>query len=133
MPYLLDTPTLAEVLRSAPARSLVRRLSTVPSRDRWTSVITVSQLLVAARRTNQARLMQDVVHLVAAVRVAAFDVAAAQAFAKFRATIAAEMDADDVMIAAIAVSGGFTLVTARTREFGAFSGLRCENWLDGSL
>ena len=51
--YLLDTSTLAEVLRAAPSRSLVRRLSMVPSRDRWTSVITVSQLLVAARRTQQ--------------------------------------------------------------------------------
>lgn len=130
MAYLLDTSTLAEVLRSAPSRAFVRRLASVPSRDRWTSVITVSQLLVAARRTNQARVMQDVIHLVAGIRVAAFDVAAAQTFAKFRATIAAEMDADDVMIAAIAVAGGFTLVTRRLHEFGVFNNLRSESWLE---
>jgi tRNA(fMet)-specific endonuclease VapC len=128
VPYLLDTSTLAEALRSAPSRALVRRLAAVPSRDRWTSVITVSQLLVAARRTQQPRVMQDVVSLVAAIRVAAFDVNAAQSFAKFRATVAPEMDADDVMIAAIAVSGGFTLVTKRRRDFGVFPGLRLEDW-----
>ncbi len=52
MAYLLDTGTLAEALRSVPSRTLVRRLTGVPSRDRWTSVLTVSQLLVAARRNG---------------------------------------------------------------------------------
>lgn len=129
MPYLLDTPTLAEALRAAPSRSLIRNLSQVPSRDRWTSVVTVSQLLVAARRSQQARLMQDVIHLVACVRVAAYDVNAAQTFAKFRATVATELDADDLMIAAIASSGGFTLVTRRLREFSVFPHLRAEDWM----
>ena len=128
MPFLLDTPTLAEVLRSSPSRALVRRLATVPSRDRWTSVVTVSQLLVAARRTQQPRLMQDVVNLVAGIRVAPFDLPAAQSFAKFRSTVAAEMEADDVMIAAVAASGGFSLVTKRTQHFGVFPGLRLEDW-----
>ena len=128
MPYLLDTSTLAEALRSAPSRSFVRRLASIPSRERWTSVITVSQLLVAARRTQQPRVMQDVVSLVAAIRVASFDMNAAQSFAKLRATVAPEMDADDVMIAAIAVSGGFVLATKRVHEFSVFPHLRVEDW-----
>lgn len=128
MAYLLDTGSLAEVLRSAPSRSFVRRLSEVPSRDRWTSVITVSQLLVAARRTQQARLMQDVVRLVAAVKVAPYDLAAAQAFAKFRATIAANLETDDVMIAAIAAAAGYTLVTRRPHQYSVFPQLRVEDW-----
>lgn len=128
MAYLLDTASLAEVLRSVPSRALVRRLSEVPSRDRWTSVISVSQLLVAARRTQQPRLMQDVVRLVAAVKVAPFDLAAAQAFAKFRATVAANLETDDVMIAAIAASTGCTLVTRRPRQYSVFPHLRIEDW-----
>ncbi len=128
MAYLLDTPTVAEVLRTVPSRALIRRLSEVPSRDRWTSVVTVSQLLVAARRSNQARVMQDVVQVVAALRVAPFDLAAAQVFAKFRSGPAAEMEADDVMIAAIALASKFTLVTRRTTTFAIFTGLRVENW-----
>ena len=129
MAYLLDTPTLAEVLRSAPSRTFVRRLASTPSRDRWTSVITVSQLLVAARRAQQPRLMQNVVNLVAGVRVAPFDVAAAQTFAKLRASTTSHLCSDDAMIAAIALAGTFVLVTARTSEFEGVPHLRVENWI----
>jgi tRNA(fMet)-specific endonuclease VapC len=127
--YLLDTGTLVEVLRSVPSRNLVRRLTSVPSRDRWTSVITVSQVLIAARRTRNPKVMQDVIRLVAAVKVAPFDTLAAQSFAKFRATMAPTFDTDDVMIAAIAVTNDFTLVTRRTTEFSRFPHLRVEDWL----
>lgn len=128
MAYLLDTGTLVEVLRAVPSRSLVRRLTSVPSRDRWTSAITVSQILLAARRTRQPKLMQDVIRLVAAVRIASFDMLAAQSFAKFRATVAPEADTDDVMIAAIAVTNDFTLVTRRPADFARFPHLRVEDW-----
>lgn len=128
MPYLLDTGSLAEVLRSVPPRALVRRLTSVPARDRWTSVITVSQLLVAARKTQQPKLMQDVIRLVAAVKVASFDMNAAQSFAKFRATVAPEMETDDVMIAAIAAANDFTLVTRRVQHFSVFTTVRTEDW-----
>jgi tRNA(fMet)-specific endonuclease VapC len=129
MAYLIDAGTLAEVLRSTPSRNLVRRLTTVPSRDRWTSVITVSQLLLAARNSKNPKLMQDVLRLVAAVKVASFDIAAAQAFAKLRATAAPEGDPDDAMIAAIAIAGDFTLVTRRPADFARFPNLRAESWI----
>ena len=129
MAYLFDTGTLAEVLRSVPSRNLVRRLTSVPSRDRWTSVITVSQILVAARKTRSPKVMQDVIRLVAAVKVAPFDMLAAQSFAKFQATVAAEGDTDDVMIAAVAVTNDFTLVTRRPGDFAKFPHLRVEDWV----
>ncbi|MFO0549337.1 MAG: hypothetical protein U0271_13170 [Polyangiaceae bacterium] len=129
MAYLLDTTTLAEVLRAAPSRQFVRRLASVPSKDRWTSVVTVGHLLLAARRAQHARLMQNVVNLVGSVRVAPFDVTAAQTFAKFRATVAADASNDDVMIAAITAAGGFTLVTARTHAFAVFPNLHVEDWI----
>ncbi|UQA62171.1 PIN domain-containing protein [Polyangium aurulentum] len=128
MAYLLDTATLAEVLRSVPSRSLVRRLASVPSAERWTTAITVSQILIAARRTRQPKLMQDVIRLVAAVKVAPFDTLAAQSFAKFRATVAGDVDTDDVMIAAIAVTHDFTLVTRRPEAFRRYPHLRVEDW-----
>jgi tRNA(fMet)-specific endonuclease VapC len=128
MAYLLDTATLAEVLRAVPSPSLVRRLTTVQSRDRWTSVITVSQILMAARRSQRHRLMQDVIRLVAAVKVAPFDTLAAQSFAKLRVTVAAGCDTDDVMIAAIALTHDFTLVTRRPAHFRIYPHLRVEDW-----
>jgi predicted nucleic acid-binding protein len=127
MGYLLDTPTLAEALRAAPSREFVRRLSSVPTGERWTSVISVGQLLAAARRAADPRLMQDVLQLVASVRVAGFDLAAAQAFAKLR-THAAEAPVEDVAIAAIATAHALTLVTTRRGAFGAFPQLRLDDW-----
>lgn len=128
MAYLFDTSILAEVLRSSPSRALVRRLTTVPTKDRWTSVVTVGQLLVAARKAQAPRIMQSVVQLVAAVRVAPFDLPAAQTFAKLRSGVAEDQDTDDVMIAAIAITQGFVVVTKRPREFSAFTQLRVEDW-----
>jgi tRNA(fMet)-specific endonuclease VapC len=126
--YLLDTGTLAEVLRAVPSAMLVRRLTSIPSRDRWTTVITVSQILVAARRTQQPRLMQDVIRLVSAIKVAAFDLQAAQNFAKFRATVAPQAETDDLIIAAIAATHDFTLVTRRPHDFSKYPHLRVEDW-----
>ncbi|MBK8253879.1 MAG: PIN domain-containing protein [Polyangiaceae bacterium] len=128
MAYLLDTSTLLEVLRSVPSRSLVRRLTTVSTRERWTSVISVSQILIAARAAHNPKLMQDVVRLVSAVKVAPFDLIAAQTFAKLRATVATDADTDDVMIAAIALANDFTLVTRRTQVFQRYPHLRLEDW-----
>ncbi len=128
MSYLLDAGTLAEVLRAVPSPRLVRRLASVPSRDRWTSVISVSQMLVAARRSRQPKLMQDVIRVVAAVKVAPYDLAAVQAFAKFRSTVAIDADTDDAMIAAIAFAQDFTLVTRRPGDFRRYAHLRVEDW-----
>lgn len=128
MNFLIDTSTLLELLRAAPPQALVRRLSQVPTRDRWTSVISVSQLLVAARRERHTRLMQDVVRLVAALRVAPYDLSAAQVFAKLQATSTHDLDIDDVMVAAIAISRKMTLVTRRQSLFAQFEGLRAEDW-----
>lgn len=128
MAYLLDAGTLAEVLRAVPSARLVRRLASTPPRDRWTSVISVSQILVAARRSRHPKLMQDVVRLVAAVRVAPFDLAAAQVFAKFRSTVAMDAETDDIMIASIAEALDFTLVTRRPGDFRRFPHLRVEDW-----
>lgn len=128
MSYLLDTGTLLEVLRASPSPALVRRLSSVPTAERWTSVITVGQLLLAARRYDDARVMQDVVRLVASIRVAPFDLPAAQRFAKLRATVADDCDTDDVMIVAIATTLGYTLVTTRIVDFARFPQLRLEDW-----
>ena len=128
MSYLIDTGTLLELLRAAPPQALVRRLSQVPASQRFTSAITVSQILLAARHEDDARLMQDVVGLVAAIQVAPYDLSASQAFARFRARMGDAAETDDVMIAAIAASRDFTLVTRRTELFGHFSSLRLEDW-----
>lgn len=129
MNYLIDTSTLAEVLRATPPPTLIRRLSQVAPQHRWTSSITVSQLLVAARQDKDPRLMQQIVRLVSSIRVAPYDIRAAQSFAKYRATVASKCDAEDIMIAAIAACNDYTLVTRRLDTFARFPKLRFEDWI----
>ncbi|MSP24247.1 MAG: type II toxin-antitoxin system VapC family toxin [Myxococcales bacterium] len=129
MSYLLDTRTLAEILRATPSVALVRRLSQVPSADRFMSVVTVSRLIAAARRYNQPRVMQYVIRLIAAVRVVPFDLAAAQVYGKIGTCIGDRATADEFMIAATAASRSHVLVTATPDAFAAVPDLRCEYWL----
>ena len=128
MSYLLDTSTLLELLRAAPPQALVRRLSQVPPNQRFTSSIAVSQILLAARREDDPRLMQVVVRLVSAIQVAPYDLSAAQAFAKFRAKLGEKNETDDVMMAAIASSRDYTMVTRRSQIFSQYPSLRLEDW-----
>ncbi len=128
MSYLVDTSVLVELLRSKPPAALVRRLRQVPTRERWTSVVTVSQILIAARAEEDPRLMQNVGNLVASIRVAPYDLGAAQAFARYRSKLDGEAETDDVMIAAIASSRNYTLVTRRVELFSRFVKLRLEDW-----
>lgn len=128
MSYLLDTSTLVELLRRRPPGVLVRRLSQVSTRERWTSVVTVSQILIAARNEEDPRLMQNVVNLVASIRVAPYDLGAAQAFARYRSKLEPDVETDDIMIAAIAASRNHTLVTRRVELFSRFVKLRMEDW-----
>lgn len=128
MPYLLDASTLAETLRAAPNSSLVRRLSQVPPRDRWTSALVATRLLVLAREDRSVRVMRDVVRLVAAVRVASFDLAAAEAHARLVAHGASAPTPEEAMTAAIAVAREFVLVTRHPERFLGFEGLRLEDW-----
>jgi tRNA(fMet)-specific endonuclease VapC len=128
MSYLLDATTLLEVLRASPAPPFVRRLTQVPSRERFTSVITVSQLLLAARERKSNRVMRNVVKLVAAIRVLPYDLGAAERFAKLRATVAPDRETDDVMMAAVATSRALTLVTRRVTDFAPYPDLRVEDW-----
>lgn len=128
MAYLLDTSTLAEALRATPSPVFVRRLTQVPPRERWTSAVTVSQLLVAARLNRSVRFMQDVVTLVSAIRVAPYDLLAAQAFSKLATTPSAPFELDDAMTAAVALSRDFIVVTRNPAQYASFEGLRLETW-----
>ena len=68
------------------------------------------------------------IRVVASVKVAPYDLAAVQAFAKFRSTVAMDADTDDAMIAAIAFAQDFTLVTRRPGDFRRYPHLRVEDW-----
>ena len=61
----------------------------------------------------------------------AFDDGCADTYGRIRFGLQRQgtpIGANDLLIAAIALAHGATLVTANTREFGRVVGLRLENW-----
>lgn len=129
--FVLDATALVEVLRQVPSRRFVRRLSSVPTGDRWTTSVVVGELMHAGRRAAEASVMKDVLRLVAAVRVAPFDVAAARTYGKLAATLewaGASLSPTDLMTVAITRTLDMTLVTRRPHLFGRIPQLRVEDW-----
>lgn len=129
--YLLDITALIEVLRSTPSRPFIHRLSTVPTSQRWTSSIVIGELLYSARRSNDSRVMTDVLKVTTAIRVAPFDTAAALVYGKLAASLAkagTAISANDLLTASIARSLDFTLVTRRLHVFQVVPQLALEDW-----
>ena len=129
--YLLDASALTEVLRRSPAPRFVARLRSVPTADRWTSALVAAELMLAARRSANRVIATDVVRLLAAIRVAAFDVACARTFAKLRATMewaGAPLSESDFLTAAVARTHDMTFVTRRAHLFREVPQLRVEDW-----
>ncbi len=65
------------------------------------------------------------------LRSLTFDDACVQGYGQLRAVLTskgAAIGANDMQIAAIAVTHGLTLVTHNTREFGRIDGLKLEDW-----
>ena len=129
--YLLDITALIEVMRTAPSRPFLRKLSLVPSADRWTSAPVIGEMLFAARRSAEAGVMKEMLSLIAAIRVAPFDTAAAVTYGRLSASVdwsGAAVSANDIMTVSIAKTLEMTLVTRRPELFARVPQLRIEDW-----
>lgn len=129
--YLFDITAIVEVMRAAPNRHFIRRLSNVPSAERWTSTVVVGELLYAARKGGERSMMVDVLKVVAAIRVASFDTQAAITYGKLAASLdwaGAPITANDLMTVSIAKTLDMTLVTRRPQLFARIPQVRVIDW-----
>lgn len=132
--YLFDTDTISNLLSKRPSPKLKRRLKRVPPEQQFTSTITVAELYSGVYKSPRPqefrrRLEREVLPR---VRVVPFDRRAAETYGRVRAELerAGKPLADpDLMIAAIALSRGLTVVTGNVRHFARVPGLTVENWL----
>ncbi len=127
---LLDTDVCIEILRGN-AQVLQRRRSTL---DRVaTTGITACELAYGAANSRAPEPNQTLVtEFLSTLPILDFTLAAALLFghhkARLRASGMTVADAD-LMIAAIALAQGATLVTGNTPHYERFQGLRLENWI----
>ena len=132
MKYLLDTNTCVQFLRHGAASPVAARLASVSPGDAVLCSVVVGELLFGALRSRDvARNLAQVRTFVSGLRSLAFDDRAAEEYAVVRADLAAkgtQIGPNDLLIAAIALANGLTLVTHNTAEFSRVVGLTLDDW-----
>jgi len=133
--YLLDTNIISEPLRPRPAPGIMRRLRE-HEEDIAIAAPVWHELRFGCLRLTRSTRKQAVERYLGEVAVASFPVlehglAAGDWHAGERARLTAAGGTPPVVdgqIAAIAFVNKMTLVTANTRDFQGFQGLKVQNW-----
>jgi tRNA(fMet)-specific endonuclease VapC len=130
---LLDTNTCVQILRHGAATPAKTRLdAATPGEVVLCSVVVAELLFGALRSQDVARNLADVRAFAAGFQSFDFNAAAAEDYARVRADLAAKgtpIGPNDLLIAAIALANGLTLITHNTAEFSRVVGLSLEDWL----
>ena len=129
--YLLDTNILSELVRH-PAGRVTKQIREVGEARVCTSIVVAAELRFGAEKKGSARLTTQLEAVLSAVEILALKAPADRAYARIRAALESSgrlIGANDLLIAAHALSLGLTLVTDNEREFARVEGLVIENWL----
>ncbi len=131
MIYLLDTDICIYIIKHRPPE-VRRRFEGHDVGDICVSAIAVAELEFGAAKSKwPAQARQALAQFLLPLVILDFDRAAAEAYGRLRAALEAQgklIGANDMLIAAQAISAGLTLVSKNAREFGRVPGLRFENW-----
>jgi len=128
---LLDTNACIGVLTNRVPALVERWKRTLPSQVRLCSVVK-AELLFGAEKSSRRELVQrELQRFFSRFKSMPFDDAAAHTYGVIRAALENEgqpIGPNDMLIAAIALAGGLTLVTHNTTEFGRVPSLLLEDW-----
>lgn len=132
MTYLLDTDICIYILNGPTAR-LRERFEQEALPNLAVSTLTEAELHYGAHHSAQAKKNVERVELfLAPLTRIPFDSQAAGEFARIKESLIRKgitIGAIDLLIAAIAKTKGFTLVTKNLKHFKEISGLAVENWI----
>jgi tRNA(fMet)-specific endonuclease VapC len=129
--YLLDT-NIVSALMQTPQGRLAQRIARAGEAKVFTSVIVAAELRFGALRKRSERLVRELDGLLTELEAKPLEALAAVHYGRLRAELHAAgtpIGANDMFIAAHALSLDATLVTDNEREFARVAGLRIENWL----
>jgi tRNA(fMet)-specific endonuclease VapC len=131
MKYLLDTNVCVDYLTGRhPA--VVKKIQRVAPADLALSSVVVAELRYGADRSARPRANHARVDvLVAEIPSLGFDLEAAAAYGRLRASLEAKgtpIGPNDMLIGAQALSRGLILATDKVREFRRVKGLKVQNW-----
>jgi len=132
MSHLLDTNACIHHLRYGPNSKVSARLLSAPPGSVFLCSVVLGELLYGARRSQQAAAsLAGVRAFCSPYSSLPFDNRAADEYSIIRLRLTASgmpIGPNDLMIAAIAIVHGLTLVTHNLAEFSRVPGLVIEDW-----
>lgn len=129
--YLLDTNIVSALLRY-PSGPVGKRIDIEPDDAIVISLVVAGELRFGAERVGNAAFSARIAQVIELFPVLPLEAAADRAYAQIRASLekmGKPIGANDLWIAAHALSLGLVLVTDNVREFERVKGLKIENWL----
>jgi tRNA(fMet)-specific endonuclease VapC len=130
--FLFDTNVCVEFLRGR-NESIRERLQGISPSDVGLSAIVVAELFLGAAKSTRPEARALIERFVGAYEVLPFGEAEARIYSEIRSDLEArgqKIGANDLLIAATAISFGLTIVTHNVSEFTRVRGLRVEDWQD---
>jgi tRNA(fMet)-specific endonuclease VapC len=130
--HLLDSNACIDHLRLGVSSRVTAKLLAAPPGSVYLCSVVVGELLFGARRSQQVAATLAQVRFFCSPYVSLpFDDRAAEEYSVIRAHLAGLgqiLGPNDLLIAAIALANGMTLVTHNTSEFSRVPGLQLEDW-----
>ena len=131
--FMLDTDICIYIIKRKPASVLKRLESLRPGRLAM-SAITFAELINGAKKSQHVEAnLAKLNALGELVDIRPFDKQAAVCYGDVRSDLEKRgetIGSNDLLIAAHALSLGWTLVTNNEREFSRVKGLKMENWVE---
>ncbi len=131
MRYLLDTNIVSDLVRN-PQGKVAQHIRNVGESRVCTSIIVAAELRYGAAKKGSPKLSGLLDAILGAIEILPLELPLDRAYAETRAHLERSgnpIGANDLLIAAQALTLGCTLVTDNEREFSRVQDLLCENWL----
>ncbi len=129
--YLLDTNIVSDLIRN-PRGMVAGRIREVGEAQVSTSIIVAAELRFGAAKQGSPRLTAQLEAVLGALEVLPFEAPADAVYGQIRRRLeqaGTVIGGNDMLLAAQAMTLGYTIVTANEREFARVEQLPRENWL----
>ena len=128
MRYLLGTNIVSDFVRN-PQGKVAQQIRKVGEAQVCTSIIVAAELRYGAAKKGSPRLSAQLEAVLGALEVLPFEAPADAAYGFLRKQTGRPIGANDLLIAAQALTLGYAVVTDNEKEFAHVEELRRENWL----
>lgn len=131
MPYLLDTNIISHIARY-PEGNAASNAAGIGFENLSTSIIVACEISFGLNKNPGLRSAKQMLTLLSNLAIIPFEQPADEAYGRLRAQLFSTgqiIGANDLLIAAHALSLDYILVTDNIREFSRVNDLKIENWL----